>query len=183
MSGKYLDINHNLVNELKKLDLWEKVKGKIIENQGNIDNIMEIPEEVRNIYKTSFTTSPYGVIEVAARAQKWIDQALSRNMYLETRDIDETMKIYSAAWEKGLKSTYYLHMKPRHTAEQSTTEVNKARAMGKVGFAGILTKDTTETAKQMQEQKVPAMTATASKSGSEPEIEDPGTANICLSCE
>ncbi len=183
MSGKYLDINHNLVNELKKLDLWEKVKGKIIENQGNIDNILEIPEEVRNIYKTSFTTSPYGVIEVAARAQKWIDQALSRNMYLETRDIDETMKIYTAAWEKGLKSTYYLHMKPRHTAEQSTTEVNKARAMGKVGFAGILNKETTETAKQMQEQKVPAMATVTAKTGSEPDIEDPGTANICLSCE
>lgn len=183
MSGKYLDINHNLVNELKKLGLWEKVKGKIIENQGNIDNILEIPEEVRNIYKTSFTTSPYGVIEVAARAQKWIDQSLSRNMYLETRDIDETMKIYTAAWEKGLKSTYYLHMKPRHTAEQSTTEVNKSKAMGKVGFAGILNKQSTETAKQMQEQKVPAMATVTSKSSSDPEIEDPGTANICLSCE
>lgn len=180
MSGKYLDINHNLVNELKKLDLWEKVKGKIIENQGNIDSIMEIPENVRNIYKTSFTTSPYGVIEVAARAQKWIDQSLSRNMYLETRDIDETMKIYTAAWEKGLKSTYYLHMKPRHTAEQSTVEVNKSRALGKVGFAGILNAASVQQpTKHAEPEKVKA----AVTNSTDPEIEDPGTANICLSCE
>jgi ribonucleoside-diphosphate reductase alpha chain len=58
-------------------------------------------------------------------------------MYLDTRDIDETMKIYSTAWEKGLKSTYYLHMKPRHTAEQSTVKVNKGEKMGKRGFAAV----------------------------------------------
>lgn len=178
MSGKYLDINHNLVNELKKLNLWDKVKSKIIENQGDIDNILEIPEEVRNIYKTSFTTSPYGVIEVAARAQKWIDQSLSRNMYLETRDIDDTMKIYTAAWEKGLKSTYYLHMKPRHTAEQSTIAVNKSVKIGKAGFSGILNASTTTA--PIKKEPVPVM---AKNDKTEPEIVDPGTENICLSCE
>ena len=58
-------------------------------------------------------------------------------MYLETRDIDETMDIYSTAWEKGLKSTYYLHMKPRHTAEQSTVRVNKAEKLGMIGFGAV----------------------------------------------
>ena len=137
LSGKYLDINHNLVKDLINLGIWEKVKSQIVEFQGDISGIEEIPEHLKNIYKTSFTTSPYAFIEVAARAQKWIDQALSRNMYLETRDIDETMKIYSTAWGKGLKTTYYLHMKPRHTAEQSTTDVNKATKIGKFGF-GVL---------------------------------------------
>ncbi|HEY4489859.1 MAG TPA: ribonucleoside-diphosphate reductase subunit alpha [Candidatus Paceibacterota bacterium] len=135
ISGKYLDINHNLVMDLKNMGIWEAVKGEIIERQGDIGNIAGIPDHVKNIYKTSFTTSPHAFIEVAARAQKWVDQAISRNMYLETRDIDETMKIYESAWQKGLKSTYYLHMKPRHTAEQSTVRVNKAEAMGKKGFA------------------------------------------------
>jgi ribonucleoside-diphosphate reductase alpha chain len=63
---------------------------------------------------------------VAARAQKWIDQSISRNMYLETRDLGDMMDIYYAAWERGVKTTYYLHMKPRHTAEQSTVKVNKS---------------------------------------------------------
>ena len=47
------------------------------------------------------------------------------------------MNVYTSAWDKGLKTTYYLHMKPRHTAEQSTTTVNKSEALGKRGFAAI----------------------------------------------
>ncbi len=138
ISGKYLDLNHNLVKDLKNMGIWDKVKGEIIESQGDLTNIDGIPQHIKDIYKTSFTTSPYAFIEVAARAQKWVDQALSRNMYLETRDIDETMKIYTTAWEKGVKTTYYLHMKPRHTAEQSTVSVNKAKKIGKVGFGAVV---------------------------------------------
>ncbi len=147
ISGKYVDINHNLVKDLKNMGLWETVREQIIEHQGDIADIAGIPDHIKNIYKTSFTTSPYAFIEVAARAQKWVDQGLSRNMYLETRDIDETMKIYSTAWEKGVKTTYYLHMKPRHTAEQSTTRVNKAEKMGKTGFGAVAS------ALQSKEQK------------------------------
>ena len=141
ISGKYLDLNHNLVNDLKNMGIWDKVKDQIIVEQGDIANIASIPQHIKDIYKTSFSTSPLAFIEVAARAQKWIDQALSRNMYLETRDIGETMEIYSAAWRKGVKTTYYLHMKPRHTAEQSTTRVNKAETIGKKGFAGVMVED------------------------------------------
>lgn len=137
ISGKYVDINHNLVKDLKNMGIWEQVKDRIIESQGDISGIQEIPHHLREIYKTSFTTSPHAYIEVAARAQKWVDQALSRNMYLETRDVPETMNIYLAAWNKGLKSTYYLHMKPRHTAEQSTVTVNKSAAMGRKGFSAV----------------------------------------------
>ncbi len=137
LNGKYLDINHNLVKDLNNLGIWEKVKDRIVEFQGDISGIEEIPDHLKSIYKTSFTTSPYAYIEVAARAQKWVDQALSRNMYLDTRDIDETMKVYDTAWRKGLKTTYYLHMKPRHTAEQSTVNVNKSAKMGRVGFGAL----------------------------------------------
>ncbi|HEY1036963.1 MAG TPA: ribonucleoside-diphosphate reductase subunit alpha [Candidatus Paceibacterota bacterium] len=136
-SGKYLDINHNLVHDLEALGIWEKVKGKIIESRGDIEFIDEIPEKIKNVYKTSFAVSPYAVIEMAARAQKWVDQALSRNMYLETRDINQLIHIYSTAWKKGLKSTYYLHMKPQHNAEQSTVSVNKAQQLGKKGFGAL----------------------------------------------
>lgn len=136
-SGKYLDINHNLVAELKTLNLWEAVRTELIERQGDIAAIERIPAELKSRYKSAFTTDPYAFIEVAARAQKWVDQALSRNMYLETRAIEDLMKIYTTAWSKGLKTTYYLHMKPRHTAEQSTTTVNKAVSIGKVGFAAL----------------------------------------------
>ncbi len=137
LSGKYLDMNPNLAKDLKNLGLWETVSPLIIAHQGDISGIEEVPEHLKQIYKTSFTTSPYAFIEIAARAQKWVDQGLSRNMYLETRDIDETMKIYMTAWEKGVKTTYYLHMKPRHTAEQSTVKVNKSEMTGKRGFGAV----------------------------------------------
>lgn len=137
ISGKYLDINHNLVTVLKERNLWEKVKEQIIEHQGDIENIEAIPQDIKDVHKTSFSTSPYGYIEVAARAQKWVDQALSRNIYLQTRDVNEMMNLYSAAWKKGVKTTYYLHVKPRHTAEQSTVSVNKGASIGKTGFASL----------------------------------------------
>lgn len=166
ISGKYLDLNHNLVQDLKNRGIWEKMKDKIIAEQGDIANIDGIPDHIKAVYKTSFSTSPLAFIEVAARAQKWVDQALSRNMYLETRDIDETMDIYSTAWKKGVKTTYYLHMKPRHTIEQSTVRVNKAEKIGKRGFAAIFDgvaseRTTEESAADMEAVKVtPAPVAT-----------------------
>ena len=140
ISGKYLEVNANLVLALESENLWEATRGKILENHGDIENIPEIPDHIKRIYKTSFAVSPYAYVEVAARAQKWVDMAISRNMYLDVRDIDEIMNIYSSAWDKGLKTTYYLHMKPRHSAEQSTTVVNKREALGKKGFAALFEK-------------------------------------------
>jgi ribonucleoside-diphosphate reductase alpha chain len=135
-NGKFLEVNRNLVTDLQRLGLWDSTKELILRSQGDIQNIAEIPDELKAVYKTSFQLSPFSFIEVAARAQKWIDQAISRNMYLETRDLGEMMDIYFAAWERGVKTTYYLHMKPRHTAEQSTVKVNKAETVD----AGAATK-------------------------------------------
>ena len=125
-NGKFLEVNANLVRDLQKRGLWESTREAILRSQGDIQSIASIPDELKEVYKTSFQLSPYAFLEVAARAQKWIDQAISRNMYLETRDLGDMMDIYFAAWERGVKTTYYLHMKPRHTAEQSTVKVNKA---------------------------------------------------------
>jgi ribonucleoside-diphosphate reductase alpha chain len=126
LNGKFLEVNTNLVHDLRQLGLWDQVKEQLLITQGDVQKIDAIPQKLKAVYKTSFQLSPYAFIEVAARAQKWVDQAISRNMYLDTRDIDEMVDIYSAAWKRGLKTTYYLHVKPRHTAEQSTTKVNKA---------------------------------------------------------
>jgi len=137
LNGKFLEVNTNLVYDLKNLGIWDEVKEQILIAQGDVQGIEAIPQKVKDVYKTSFQLSPYSFIEVAARAQKWVDQAISRNMYLETRDIDDMVDIYSAAWKRGLKTTYYLHVKPRHSAEQSTTKVNKAESSDgqrKVGF-------------------------------------------------
>ncbi|HSW77210.1 MAG TPA: ribonucleoside-diphosphate reductase subunit alpha [Candidatus Chromulinivoraceae bacterium] len=146
LNGKFLEVNVNLVRDLKELGLWDNVKEDVLRLQGDVQQIEQIPQRVKDVYKTSFQLSPYAFIEVAARAQKWVDQAISRNMYLETRDIDEYVDIYSSAWKKGLKTTYYLHVKPRHQAEQSTVKVNKAETLGggqrKAGFGFTKAKQT-----------------------------------------
>jgi ribonucleoside-diphosphate reductase alpha chain len=135
-NGKFLEVNRNLVNDLQKLGIWDSTREDILRSQGDVQNIASIPDAMKAVYKTSFQLSPYSFLEVAARAQKWIDQAISRNMYLETRDLGDMMDIYFAAWERGVKTTYYLHMKPRHTAEQSTVKVNKSEAINAGGTAG-----------------------------------------------
>jgi ribonucleoside-diphosphate reductase alpha chain len=130
-------VNRNLVDALAARGLWESVREDILRSQGDIQSIPSIPDDIKEIYKTSFQLNPASFLEVAGRAQKWIDQAISRNMYLETRDIDEMVDIYTSAWTRGVKTTYYLHMKPRHTAEQSTVKVNKAESIvdgNKKGF-------------------------------------------------
>jgi ribonucleoside-diphosphate reductase alpha chain len=141
-SGKFLEVNRNLVKDLQELGLWGTVRESILRSQGDVQVIDAIPDHLKEVYKTSFQLSPYAFLEVAARAQKWIDQAISRNMYLETRDLGEMMDIYYGAWERGVKTTYYLHMKPRHQAEQSTVKVNKSEdidAGAKRGFGAANT--------------------------------------------
>ncbi len=125
LNGKFLEVNANLTRDLKALGIWDQVKDELFANQGDVQHIDAVPQTIKDTYKTSFQLSPYAFIEVAARAQKWVDQAISRNMYLETRDIDEYVKIYTEAWKRGLKTTYYLHVKPRHQSEQTTVSVEK----------------------------------------------------------
>nr|WP_245553666.1 ribonucleoside-diphosphate reductase subunit alpha [Demetria terragena] len=132
-SGKFLEVNRNLVKALQERGLWESVRGELLQSQGDLSNVPDIPADLLEVYRTSFQQPADAYLEVAARAQKWIDQAISRNLYLETRDIGEMTRIYSEAWRKGVKTTYYLHMKPRHTAEQSTVAVNKSKSSGRSG--------------------------------------------------
>ena len=155
LSGKFLDINKNLVNKLQELGIWEEVREELLVKQGDISQIEAIPGEIKRVYKTSFQISPYAFIEIASRCQKWIDQSMSRNMYLEDRDLDNMMEVYLEAWRRGVKTTYYLHTKPRHTAEQSTVKVNKATAIKKKGFGAMKSK--TQDKAESKSEKVDAV--------------------------
>lgn len=125
-AGKFLEVNRNLVADLTDRGLWDDVKDVLLRAQGDLSQIPAVPHDLQQIYRTSFQLSPYAYLTIAGRAQKWIDQAVSRNIYLASRDLDEMADLYTAAWRRGVKTTYYLHMMPRHTAEQSTVAVNKA---------------------------------------------------------
>lgn len=132
-AGKFLEVNRNLVEDLRELGLWESLRDDLLRHQGDLSQVEGAPQHLVDVYHTSFQLPPTAFVEVAARAQKWIDQAISRNIYLADRDVDTMVDLYATAWRKGVKTTYYLHMKPRHTAEQSTVKVNKAESVKPAG--------------------------------------------------
>jgi len=134
-SGKFLEVNRNLVADLQERGLWEEVREDLLRHQGDLSLVEKAPTDLIEIYKTSFQVDPAAFLHVAARAQKWIDQAISRNIYLANRDIGSMLNLYDLAWRMGVKTTYYLHMKPRHQAEQSTVKVNKAEEVAPQGGA------------------------------------------------
>lgn len=136
-SGKFLEVNRNLVADLQRAGIWEDVRDDLLRHQGDLSKVAAeragtdtpIPAELVEIYQTSFQLPGRAYLEVASRAQKWIDQAISRNIYLADRSVANMVELYTEAWRMGVKTTYYLHMMPRHTAEQSTVKVNKAEAL------------------------------------------------------
>lgn len=66
-----MELNVNLVNKLKALGLWERAKEDILASYGDISALDYIPEEIRKVYKDSFSVDPKAFVEVASRAQKW----------------------------------------------------------------------------------------------------------------
>jgi ribonucleoside-diphosphate reductase alpha chain len=88
---------------------------------GSLAKIDRAPAELRQLYATAFEIEPRWLIECAARRQKWIDQAQSLNIYMagaSGKKLDETYKL---AWQRGLKTTYYLRTLGATHAEKSTT--------------------------------------------------------------
>ncbi|MGA4507271.1 ribonucleoside-diphosphate reductase subunit alpha [Propionibacteriaceae bacterium G1746] len=138
-SGKFLEVNRNLVDDLREAGLWQLVREDLLRHQGDLAKVAAesphygVPAELVEIYQTSFQLPGRAYLEVAARAQKWVDQAISRNIYLADRDVSRMLDLYTEAWRMGVKTTYYLHMMPRHTAEQSTVRVNKSEAIVRGG--------------------------------------------------
>jgi ribonucleoside-diphosphate reductase alpha chain len=117
IAGKFAEFNPNLVEVLKSLNLWEKLSQDILIAGGSVQNIAEVPDHIKEVYKTAFELDQKQVINVAATAQKHIDQGLSRNLYFDTKNFDELTDIYMHAWEAGLKSTYYAFFAPTARSE------------------------------------------------------------------
>ena len=130
LSGKFTIIIKNLINQLKEKGLWnEEIKSKIINAWGSIQHISELDEVVdKNLFKTAYEISPFAQIDIAAAWQKWVDQSISRNMYLKEELRDNMEEIYLYAWKKGLKATYYCFIEKKIQGEKYTQKVNKRGA-------------------------------------------------------
>ena len=91
---------------------------------GSISEIERIPQEVRQVFLTSFEIDPEWMIECTSRRQKWIDMGISYNLYMAEPSGKKLHQMYMLAWKKGLKTTYYLRCLSATTIEKSTTDTN-----------------------------------------------------------
>ncbi len=130
LSGEFTIANKCLVNDLKKLNLWDEVMIADLKYfDGAISKIDRIPENIRTLYATAFEMDPLWLIEAGARRQKWIDQSQSLNIYMggvSGKKLDETYKL---AWLRGLKTTYYLRSMGATAAEKSTVRAGSLNAV------------------------------------------------------
>jgi ribonucleoside-diphosphate reductase alpha chain len=114
LSGDYVVVNKHLVNDLLKLNLWnEKMKLKLIANNGSVQNIQEIPQDIKDLYKTVWEIKQRNVIDMAADRGPFICQTQSMNLFFDNINAAKLTSALFYAWEKGLKTgMYYARSKP-----------------------------------------------------------------------
>jgi ribonucleoside-diphosphate reductase alpha chain len=109
LSGEFIRTNDHLVRELQRRGLWD---GELLADlkyfDGSVQSIDRVPADVKRLYKTAFEIEPTWILQAAAVRQKWIDQAQSTNLWLADNDARKASFMYREAWERGLKTTYYL---------------------------------------------------------------------------
>ncbi len=125
LSGEFVVINKYLVNDLKKLGRWDSDAINALKTgEGSMQGIKDLPTELYALYKTVWEVSQKKVIEHAAARGVYIDQSQSMNLFLDLNKFSEDKRIgvlssmYMLAWEKGLKTSYYLR-------GRSATKINK----------------------------------------------------------
>ena len=135
MSGNFTTINEYLVRDLKDFGLWNEVTREALKiHDGSLQNIGGLNSYLKNVYKTAFEIDPKWLIEAASRRQKWLDQAQSLNLYMAEASGPKLDRMYFMAWEKGLKTTYYLR-------SQGATHVEKSTIKGVDGKLNSVSKE------------------------------------------
>lgn len=126
LSGEFTVINEYLVEDLKKLNIWDQ---EMIDDlkyfDGSVQEIKRIPSALKSKYATAFEVEYEWIIEAGSRRQKWIDMGESLNVYQAKPSGKKISDMYMYAWEKGLKTTYYLRSMGATRIEKSTLDVTK----------------------------------------------------------
>ena len=126
LSGDFTQVNIELVKELKDRGLWgPDMLEQLKYYDGALTEIKDVPDDVKARYLTAFEVPPEAILECAARRQKWIDQGQSLNLYMSAPSGKKLSDIYTDAWGRGLKTTYYLRTLAATQVEKSTVDVNK----------------------------------------------------------
>lgn len=127
LSGNYPIINRYLVNDLLSIGLWtEETKNLLIMNEGSIQKINRIPQEIKNLYKTTWEVSQKVTIDLSAERSPWIDHSQSLNIFMEAPTIAKLSSMHFYGWGKGLKTgSYYIRSRPISDAEKFSVQTDK----------------------------------------------------------
>ncbi|MFC4493634.1 ribonucleoside-diphosphate reductase subunit alpha [Streptomyces ovatisporus] len=169
LSGEFLQVNAYLVEELKRLGLWdEHVREALRESDGSVQDLEQLPDEVRRLYRTAWELPQRSLIDMAAARTPYIDQGQSLNLFMAAPTIGKLSSMYAYAWRRGIKTTYYLRSRP-------ATRI--ARAAGSAAGARLPSpgpvQATAETA-QTADGPVPAVDEATACS-----LENPETCEAC----
>jgi ribonucleoside-diphosphate reductase alpha chain len=135
LAGEYIIVNKHLLKDLVSLGVWnEDVKNKLIANNGSVQNIAEVPDNLKALYKTAWELSQKAIIDMSADRGAYICQSQSLNIFMENANLGKLTSMHFYAWEKGLKTgMYYLRTKAatdaiKFTIDKKYQEAPKAAA-------------------------------------------------------
>ena len=127
LAGEFIIVNKYLMNDLLKINMWnEQIKNNIIENKGSIQQIVNIPQPLKDKYKIVWEIPMKHVIDMAADRGAYICQSQSMNLWLQEPTYNNLTSMHFYGWKKGLKTgMYYLRRKAKHQAQQFTIDPSK----------------------------------------------------------
>jgi ribonucleoside-diphosphate reductase alpha chain len=128
LSGEFVRTNDILIRDLQTMGLWDDdMLAELKYFDGSVQLIDRVPDDLKRLYKTAFEIEPTWILQCAAVRQKWIDQAQSTNLWLAEPDARAASFMYREAWERGLKTTYYLRTLNKSTLDSANRDKRPAK--------------------------------------------------------
>ncbi len=134
LSGEFIIVNKHLLKDLVKLGLWDNtMKNKLMASNGSVQNIDEIPQDIKDLYKTAWEISQKVLIDMSADRGAYVCQSQSLNLFMENANFAKLTSMHFYGWEAGLKTgMYYLRTKAatdavKFTLDKSAKEAPKAK--------------------------------------------------------
>ncbi|MBM3204191.1 ribonucleoside-diphosphate reductase subunit alpha [Candidatus Woesearchaeota archaeon] len=157
IAGEYIVINENLVRELIKRDLWnEDLRKKIIIANGSVQNIDEIPNDIKEVYKSAFEIKLKSIIKQSIERGAFIDQSQSMNLFMQKPDPSKLTSAHFYGWKGGLKTgMYYLRSTSAVNPLQFGIDINEIiRLTGKSNPMELIQNDYGLNKKEEPEVKI-----------------------------
>ena len=129
LSGEFVVVNKHLLHDLTDMGLWSPaLKNEVIYHNGSIQNISEIPEELKDIYRTVWEIKQRTLVDMAADRGYYIDQSQSLNIHMDQPNFGKLTSLHFYAWSKGLKTgMYYLRTRAAADAIKFTVDATNIK--------------------------------------------------------